>query len=558
MTDIADTPIDETEETKVSKSSRRAILGLTGAGIAGAVVMGPKMAQAATGDNAVLGEQNDADQPTEIENTSDPIASQTPGTPGGEAIKGVISGTNNGSHAILGVTEGKGHAVAGVIGTADAPGDNVVAATWGRHYGQGAAIEGDSRTPSSPLAGPANAVKGTIQSADNGSHAINGFTNGIGHAVAGESFNTTADAKAATWGRHIGPAAAVEGISITPTAPIAGPANGVKGIVNEPGNGSHAVLGVTNGGGHAVAGDIPAGTGNTVGATWGRHAGLGAGAEGINTATGVPIAGTANGVKGTVADATNGSHAVLGITNGGGHSVAGDTPADAMGPNGEGPNTTAATWGRHGGVGAGIGGVSAQGYGGEFIGGLASVRLIPSATPPAGAPTSGDHLRGELVVASNGALSYNRADGLSFTKLNDQALIDPAPGVIKMLDEPMRAFDSRADEPPASSAKGKLQDQQTIVVDLTTETDFPAGASAAVLNVTVTETERDPRGGQGGYLTVFSAALADRPGTSTINWGGPNMILSNGATIAVDSGGKIKIFCHSTTHCVIDVMGYVG
>jgi hypothetical protein len=48
------------------------------------------------------------------------------------------------------------------------------------------------------------------------------------------------------------------------------------------------------------------------------------------------------------------------------------------------------------------------------------------------------------------------------------------------------------------------------------------------------------------------------PGTSTVNWAGADQILSNGATVAVDSAGRIKVYSFGTTHVVIDVAGYVG
>lgn len=143
----------------------------------------------------------------------------------------------------------------------------------------------------------------------------------------------------------------------------------IVGTLTGAANGSHAIKGVTAGLGHSVAGDTPAGD-NTVAATWGRHGGDGAGV-GVNSATDIDIAGPARGVEGLILDPTNGSHAVFGKTTGGGHSVAGDTSADAAGPEGVGTNTTAATWGRHGGIGAGIGGISANGCGGEFKGGKA-------------------------------------------------------------------------------------------------------------------------------------------------------------------------------------------
>ena len=197
--------------------------------------------------------------------------------------------------------------------------------------------------------------------------------------------------------------AALQGVSTATGVAIAGPANAVKGETTAADNGAHTILGTTAGTGHAVAG-VTSNAANAVATTWGRGNHVGAAVEGeqINT-TGIALAGGGNAVKGIIFSgpksaptaSPNGSHAILGITYGAGHSVAGDTP-DGV------DNTVAATWGRHKGDGAGIGGVSTRGYGGEFVGGKASVRLIPNEAE--GAPETGEHLVGELFMASNGNL----------------------------------------------------------------------------------------------------------------------------------------------------------
>jgi hypothetical protein len=404
-----------------------------------------------------------------------------------------------------------------------------------------------------------NAVKGTIANAGNNSHAVLGVTAGEGHAIAGVVNNTTVNAVAATWGRQFGPAAATEGQSMTENQPIAGPANGIKGIVESPTNGSHAVLGVTKGGGHAVAGDTPADAagaggagGNTVAATWGRHAGQGAGIGGINVAAASPLAGPARGVEGVVNSPANGSHAVFGATKGAGHSIAGDTPADAKGVDGVGPNTTAATWGRHGGVGAGIGGVSAMDYGGEFVGGKAQVRLIQTQDAANDGPPAGDgHLLGELYADGAGNLWFNRADGSNFTRLNNQ-------GGIVMMTNPQRAYDSRPGEGPNTDVRARMRSGETRKIDLTTGTEFAPGYAGAIVNITVA-------GSSGaGHLTVFNGDTDDagRPLASTINWYEPGTNIANGVIVPVGADGSIKVYAYATTsdaaHVVVDVVGAVS
>lgn len=320
------------------------------------------------------------------------------------------------------------------------------------------------------------------------------------------------------------------------------------GVISDAGNNSHAVQGTTEGEGHAVAGVVNNTTENAVAATWGRHFGPAAATEGQSLAEGVDIAGPANGVRGIVEVPSNGSHAVLGVTNGAGHSVAGDTPATI--PDGsdviDNPNTTAATWGRHGGLGAGIGGVSAKGYGGEFVGGKSSVRLIPGDDVAEGAPTDGAHLVGELFVDGAGELFFNRADGGDWVRLSGPSM--------QVFPNPQRAFESREEFPvPGNSNAGRFAANETREIDISEFTDIPRHATAAILNLTVTGTDRP------GYATVFNGSTpdADRPTASTINWIDGNDTIANGVIVPV-SDGTLKVYVHESTDVVIDIAGYVG
>ena len=79
----------------------------------------------------------------------------------------------------------------------------------------------------------------------------------------------------------------------------------------------------------------------------------------------------------------------------------------------------------------------------------------------------------------------------------------------------------------------------------------PAVARAAVINLTVTETEA------AGFVAVFPAGIA-WPGNSSINWSNANQNIANGAICAVDATGKITLRGGpNKTHVVIDVQGYL-
>lgn len=303
--------------------------------------------------------------------------------------------------------------------------------------------------------------------------------------------------------------------------------NALKATINDAGNNSHAVNAAT--------------------------VGDGAGVGGVNNAASADLGGTARAVEGTVTSPTNGSHAIYGTTNGAGHSVAGDTPAmvpDAPGsttlvPN---TNTTAATSGRHQGAGAGVGGESADGYGGEFVGGKAAARLIPSDGVADGPPADDMHLVGELFVDGVGDLYYNTADGANFTKLNGQ-------GGVVMFGDPQRAFDSREEFPdPPNTNKGRFAAGETREIDLTEFTDLPSTATGAIINLTIDVVNAH------GFATVFNGDTddADRPNASTINWGPDSWTIANGIIVSVGVSGTVKIYALVECEAVVDVVGYVS
>jgi len=83
---------------------------------------------------------------------------------------------------------------------------------------------------------------------------------------------------------------------------------------------------------------------------------------------------------------------------------------------------------------------------------------------------------------------------------------------------------------------------------------LPAGARAAILNLTVTQTT-----GTSGYIGVYPAELsATWPGNSNLNWFGPGQNLATGITTAVGSFGAIILHVgENATHAIVDVQGYL-
>jgi len=134
------------------------------------------------------------------------------------------------------------------------------------------------------------------------------------------------------------------------------------------------------------------------------------------------------------------------------------------------------------------------------------------------------------------------------------ALSASSSGMTRLLDEPLRAYDSRL------TVDGKLKAGTTRVINVGTGVDgagvkhiaVPPGATGALLRVTLDETEG------AGFLTVYSNALANRPATSNVNWYQPGAIVGADPTVAVDAQGMIKVFAGvNSTQVIVDVVGFV-
>ena len=105
---------------------------------------------------------------------------------------------------------------------------------------------------------------------------------------------------------------------------------------------------------------------------------------------------------------------------------------------------------------------------------------------------------------------------------------------------PTRAIDTRLTQPPVAA-------QTSLEVDLTSA-GIPPTASAAVINIVATETQG------GGYLTAYPGGR--EPLASNLNYSRPGEDIAAGAITRLDNG-KLRIFTSTTTHIVVDVIGYM-
>jgi hypothetical protein len=131
-------------------------------------------------------------------------------------------------------------------------------------------------------------------------------------------------------------------------------------------------------------------------------------------------------------------------------------------------------------------------------------------------------------------------------------------GQLNLLPAPRRAYDSRPGGSPTPGGNGALLAGGSRAINLTQGTAngvlgaaVPAGASAALISLTVTRTVG------GGYLGVFSNAVA-YPGNSNVNWTASGQDVAVTTVTAVDAAGACRVQNGpgATTDLVIDVIGY--
>jgi hypothetical protein len=117
---------------------------------------------------------------------------------------------------------------------------------------------------------------------------------------------------------------------------------------------------------------------------------------------------------------------------------------------------------------------------------------------------------------------------------------------------PARLMDSRPGQPPTidndAQGFGPLTTGTVTELQVTGRAGVPADATAAVLNVTVTE----PQGP--GFLTVFPCG-SGLPNAANLNYLAGQTI-PNAVIAKIGAGGKVCLYTINTTHVVVDLNGW--
>jgi hypothetical protein len=203
-------------------------------------------------------------------------------------------------------------------------------------------------------------------------------------------------------------------------------------------------------------------------------------------------------------------------------------------------NSDTSAWGVYGEAFAGVGvrGDSSTGIALEAAGnGRLHLVSHGSAVPNA----AGSYLQGEIARNSTGDM-YVCVTGGSPGTWRKVA----GPGTAGQLHfiTPTRAY--------ASDVSGGVISSSNTPRTVSLATAVPAGARAAVFNLTVFNTY------QGGYLTVYNADLASPPGVNSVQWYQSNQFITVTTLSEVNAARSIKanVYAGSLCHFQIDVLGY--
>jgi hypothetical protein len=197
--------------------------------------------------------------------------------------------------------------------------------------------------------------------------------------------------------------------------------------------------------------------------------------------------------------------------------------------------------------GTGAGGVLGTGtVGGVFSGLVVAINLDPQDDP--GAPQTGEHFKGDLIVDSTGVLYLCVADSVASPSYIPGTWIRVSHGGVRYLATPQRAYDSR------TSGAGKLRPgfgdtaNPRVIPIAGVVPGVPSNALGVVGNLAVTQEDT------GGFATLWPSGAW--PGTANINFN-PGVDLSNSFNVGLSGSGTVSVAAFGTTHVVIDIAAYV-
>lgn len=194
-------------------------------------------------------------------------------------------------------------------------------------------------------------------------------------------------------------------------------------------------------------------------------------------------------------------------------------------------------------LGDGYFGVVGTGTVGAFFSGaLAALSLQPQAA--AGAPTSGDYSRGDMIVDAAGELYLCRVAGNpgTWTHVSGSGG-GGGGGGLTFLDTPTRFYDSR-------ETGGLFQMNETRDVTIAGVHGVPSNATGVIGNLAITGTTRS------GNAVIYPTGKT-LPLAANINWFAAKQTLSNQFAVPLGVGGAVTLFAAEPVQMVVDINAYL-
>ncbi len=124
-------------------------------------------------------------------------------------------------------------------------------------------------------------------------------------------------------------------------------------------------------------------------------------------------------------------------------------------------------------------------------------------------------------------------------------------GMFSALPTPVRLYDTRSGSTHPGSGTGPISGTRH-GIDLTANASgLPADATAAMVTMTVTNTQANPA----AYGQIYPDALTTPPATSVINWTQANDVIATTTTAGL-TAGKVAVTIAPGANVILDLIGY--
>ncbi len=171
----------------------------------------------------------------------------------------------------------------------------------------------------------------------------------------------------------------------------------------------------------------------------------------------------------------------------------------------------------------------------------------PIMVPPRGRDDA--HVAGEIYFDDDESLWVCVADGTPGTWVR-LAGANTA-GAFTALSTPVRVYDNRPGSGKPGAGTGPISGTRH-GIDLTANSSgLPTDASAAMVTMTVTNTQANPA----AYGQIYPDALATPPATSVINWTAANTVIATTTTTGL-TNGKVAVTIAPGANVILDLIGY--